>query len=148
VGETSVQIERHIQETRRDLSENVRELEDKVTTAVDWRAQAAKRPVTMIALAFGAGALLSALLRSPRSSRTRPTGGRPTAPPDRDAARRLPIEPGSEGRGTTASEIVDSLKHALICAATARLSGFIKDLASSSSRDHPEIHQAPSRQPV
>ena len=39
MGETSDQIERHIQETRNDLGDNFGELEDKVKTAVDWRAQ-------------------------------------------------------------------------------------------------------------
>ena len=54
MGETSDQIERHIQETRNDLGDNFSELEDKVKTAVDWRAQFEERPGTMLALAFGA----------------------------------------------------------------------------------------------
>ena len=71
MGETSDQIERHIQKTRNDLGANFSALEEKVKTAVDWRAQFEERPVTMMALAFGGGVLLSALLPSVRSSRRR-----------------------------------------------------------------------------
>ena len=71
MGDTSDQIERHIQETRDDLHDNFNELEEKVRTAVDWRAQFEERSMTMMALAFGGGMLLSALLPSRRSSRTK-----------------------------------------------------------------------------
>ena len=70
MGETSDQIERHIQETRNDLGDNLSELQDKVKTAVDWRAQFEERPGTMLALAFGGGIVLSALLPSGRRSRS------------------------------------------------------------------------------
>jgi hypothetical protein len=70
MGETSDQIERHIQETRNDLGDNFGELQDKVKTAVDWRAQFEERPGTMLALAFGGGVILSALLPSGRHSRS------------------------------------------------------------------------------
>jgi hypothetical protein len=53
MGETSDQIERHIQETRNDLSNNFNELEEKVKTVVDWRAQFEERPGMMLGLAFG-----------------------------------------------------------------------------------------------
>jgi hypothetical protein len=85
MGEASDQIERHIQETRNDLSENLSELEEKVKTAVDWRAQFEERPMTMMALAFGGGLLLSAVLPSARSSRRRYAEDRGTAPPDRES---------------------------------------------------------------
>jgi hypothetical protein len=57
MGETSDQIERHIQETRNDLGDNFSELKEKVKTVVDWRAQFEERPGTMMALAFGGGVL-------------------------------------------------------------------------------------------
>jgi hypothetical protein len=74
MGETSDQIERHIQETRNDLGDNFSELEVKVKTAVDWRAQFEERPMTMVALAFGGGILLSALLPPLRAPRKRLPG--------------------------------------------------------------------------
>ena len=86
MGETSDQIERHIQKTRSDLRDNFSELEEKVKTAVDWRAQFEERPVTMMALAFWGGVFLSVLLPSARSSRRRSSEDRRNAPPDRDAA--------------------------------------------------------------
>jgi hypothetical protein len=114
MDETSDQIERHIQETRNDLGDNFNELEEKVKTAVDWRAQFEERPGTMIALAFGGGVLLSALLAALRSSRRRTSEGRWNAPPDLDAAR--------------PSIHWDALKGALVGVATTKLSGLIEDL--------------------
>src|SRR5260370_17743847 len=73
MGETPDQIERHIYEKRNELGENIHELQQKVKTAVDWRAQFDRRPMTMMGLAFGGGLLLSMLFRgghtSHRSSR-------------------------------------------------------------------------------
>lgn len=62
MGEKPDQIERHIYETRNELGENISELQQKVKTAVDWRAQFNQRPMLMIGVAFGGGLLLSALL--------------------------------------------------------------------------------------
>jgi hypothetical protein len=70
MGETSDQIERHIQETRNDLGDNFSELEEKVKTAVDWRALFEEHPGTMLALAFDGGVILSALFPSGRRSRS------------------------------------------------------------------------------
>jgi hypothetical protein len=59
MGETPDQIERHIYEKRTELGGNINELQQKVKTAVDWRAQFDQRPMTLLALAFGGGLLLS-----------------------------------------------------------------------------------------
>jgi Protein of unknown function (DUF3618) len=69
MGEKPDQIERHIYETRNELGENISELQEKVKTAVDWRAQFDQRPMLMIGLAFGGGLLLSALLTGRGNSR-------------------------------------------------------------------------------
>jgi hypothetical protein len=129
MGETSDQIERHIQETRNDLSENFSELEEKVKTAVDWRAQFEERPVTMMVLAFGGGVLLSALLPSVRSSRRRSSGGRWSAPPDRDAAGlSIKSRTAFDGKASQTLETWDAIKGAVVGVATSKLSGFIEDL--------------------
>jgi hypothetical protein len=104
MGETSEQIERHLQRTRNDLSDNLSELEVRVKSAFDWRTQFEERPVTMMAVAFGGGALLSALL------------------PHRSSHRR------SFGGDSVTVQAWDALKAALIGVATAKLSGFIEDL--------------------
>ena len=68
MGETTDQIERQIEQKRNQLSENFTELEQKVKSAVDWRTQFEERPGTMLAIAFGGGVLLSAMLGGTRSS--------------------------------------------------------------------------------
>lgn len=129
MGETSDQIERHIQETRNDLGDNFSELKEKVKTAVDWRAQFEERPRTMMALAFGGGVLLSALLPSLRSSRRRSSEGRKNAPPDRAAAgHSIKSRTASDDKASQSLENWDALKGALVGVATSKLSGFIEDL--------------------
>jgi hypothetical protein len=61
-------IERHIEQQRSEVRDNMLELKHKVGCTVDWRAQVDERPLTMVGLAFGGGFLLSAFL-SARSSR-------------------------------------------------------------------------------
>jgi hypothetical protein len=62
MGETPDQIERHIHEKRNELGENIHELQEKVKTAVDWRAQFDQRPWVLMGIAFGGGLLLSLLV--------------------------------------------------------------------------------------
>ena len=69
MGETTNQIERHISEQRNELGDNIHELQQKVKTAFDWRAQVQERPGTVLAVAFGGGLLLSLLFGGKSSSR-------------------------------------------------------------------------------
>jgi hypothetical protein len=125
MGETSNQIERHIVETRNDLGENLSELEEKVKEAINWRAQVDQRPWTMIAVAFGGGVLLSALLPSARPSRRKYSDDRWTSSPDRAAV--SSFTPPSAERGRTA-ETLEAVKGALAGAALTKFSGFIEEL--------------------
>jgi Protein of unknown function (DUF3618) len=68
MGETTDQIERQIEQKRNELSENFNELERKVKSAVDWRTQFEEHPGTMLAIAFGGGAVLAAMFGGTRSS--------------------------------------------------------------------------------
>src|SRR6202049_2088377 len=114
MGDTSVQIEQHIRDTRNDLSDNFNELEEKVRTAVDWRAQFEERPVTMMALAFGGGVLLSALLPTVRPSRRRSSEGRENAPADRDApGHSIKSRTAFDDKASQTLENWDALKGAL-----------------------------------
>ena len=129
MGETSDQIERHIQETRNDLGDNFSELKEKVKTVVDWRAQFEERPGIMMALAFGGGVLLSALLPTVRPSRRRSSEGRRNAPPDRDApGHSIKSRTAFDDKASQTLENWDALKGALVGVATTKLSGFIEDL--------------------
>jgi hypothetical protein len=107
------QIERHIQQTRNELSENVNELEGRVKNVVNWRAQVEERPATMMAVAFGTGVLLSALLPPVRLPRGRSSTEGWTA---------------SANGGSGSSLPWNALKGALIGVATAKLSSFIEDI--------------------
>src|SRR5258708_11244913 len=82
MGETPDQIERHIYEKRNELGENIHELQQKVKTAVDWRAQFDRRPMTMMGLAFGGGLLLSILF--PGGHRSHPSSSRWAHDPERE----------------------------------------------------------------
>lgn len=77
MGENSDQIEKHIQEQREELADNIGELKKKAKDAVDWRNQFQHRPMTMLGLAFAGGVLLSAALPH-SSSRPSPRRGSST----------------------------------------------------------------------
>jgi hypothetical protein len=102
MGETSYQIERHINEQRDNLGDNLNELEEKLWDALDWREQMQTRPGTMIALAFGGGILLSAVL--PAFSRRAPRDGNVSGRPN---------------------ETWEALKSALIAVTSTKLGGFV-----------------------
>jgi ElaB/YqjD/DUF883 family membrane-anchored ribosome-binding protein len=73
MGETTDQIEAHIEMTRQQLHSNFRELAQRVKAATDWRRQVRNHPMILIAASFAAGVLLAALVaRTPwRSARMR-----------------------------------------------------------------------------
>jgi hypothetical protein len=146
MGETSNQIERHIQETRRDLSDNFVELEDKVKTAVDWRAQFEERPGTLLAVAFGGGILLSALFPSRGPSRRRPSEATyRDLTPDRLATTPAPTARTSNAGGTSdGGETWDAIKGAMVGVATSKLSGFIEQLVPGFSQEFTRAKQGRS----
>jgi hypothetical protein len=67
MSETTSEIESHIRNARRDLSANLEELELKVLSVVDWRKQFKAHPAPFLTVAFGAGLLVSRLMRRQRS---------------------------------------------------------------------------------
>lgn len=127
MGETSDQIERHIQETRNDLTDNLGELQEKVKTAFDWRAQFGERPMTMMALAFGGGVFLSGLLPTLRSPRRRSSATRRNAPSDRDVPPvSAQFRTAYKDKPSQTMESWDALKGALVGVAAGKLSGLIE----------------------
>ena len=125
MGERPDQIERQIAETRSELSDNFSELQDKVKSAVDWRTQFQEHPGTLLAVAFGGGVVLSALLPSPRRSRktynsgTISAGDRTHAAPSYDSSSPTPSKP-SDLRKT-----IEALTNALLGVAVNQASGFL-----------------------
>jgi hypothetical protein len=53
------QIKQHIDATRYELGQNVRELGNRVREATDWHTYVDKNPMTMLALAFAGGVVIS-----------------------------------------------------------------------------------------
>jgi hypothetical protein len=68
MDEAAHKIEAHIDRTRQRLGSNLRELENRVDAATDWREQFRARPHIFLGGAIAGGALLAAVLR-PKSSR-------------------------------------------------------------------------------
>ena len=62
MGQTTDQIEAHIENTREELGANFQELERKVNSVTDWRRQFRDKPMTMLGAAFAGGILLASLL--------------------------------------------------------------------------------------
>jgi hypothetical protein len=116
MGETPDQIERHIYEKRNELGENINELQQKVKTAVDWRAQFDQRPLAMVGLAFGGGLLLSMLIGGRRNSRDSSSRW--------SRHRRWKAEEGQE-KGPSAW---DNIRDAVLAIAGSKLSRLIEDV--------------------
>jgi hypothetical protein len=135
MAESSDELERHIRDIRHDLKEDFDQLEDKVKSAVDWRAQFEEHPGTMLALAFSGGVLLSALLpraRSPRKIVLDGNGNAETvgSEPASSARRRRVVYEDEVARGGSAAW--SALKGVIIGAAAGKLSEFIEDLFPAS----------------
>jgi hypothetical protein len=69
MGQTTHQIEDHIESTRDALGSNLHELEQRVKSVTDWKQQFKKRPLTMVGAAFGGGVFLAAMLGGQKSRR-------------------------------------------------------------------------------
>jgi hypothetical protein len=127
MDERADQIEQDIHKTRADLSDNLNELEEKVRSTFDWRTQFQERPMTMLAVAFGGGILVSALLPSRRrryiDRRTNRARDDVRATKDKAAAT-------TNGNTKQVNESFDALKGALIGVAASRLGGFVGDVLS------------------
>jgi hypothetical protein len=66
MGKTADQITSEIDLAREQLEANLHELETRVKSATDWRAQFGKHPGAMVAGALLGGMLLSSMLGRPR----------------------------------------------------------------------------------
>jgi hypothetical protein len=122
MGDKSEYIERHIEQQRRELVDNMVELEERVTRAVNWRSQVEERPMMMVGLAFGGGVLLSALLGGTSRPRNQPgwPAFQPEMPEDPRVSRRPLEDSGSTHRERTASATWENVKEALLGVAVAR----------------------------
>ncbi len=115
MDEAPDKIEAHIDRTRERLGSNLRELEDKVEAATDWREQFRARPHLFVGGAFIGAALVAAALR-PRSPR-------PVFEPDEvhlASASRSGVNAGEQ-----AIELWNNVKGGLIGVAATRITEYI-----------------------
>ena len=75
MDETANEIEAHIDRTRERLGSNLRELEDKVEAATDWREHFRERPHLFLGAAFVGGVLVATVLGTKPRARDRADGG-------------------------------------------------------------------------
>ena len=120
MGQTTHQIEAHIEDTRKDLGSNLHELEQKVKSVTDWKQHFKSNPMTMLGVAFGGGILLATMLggrknrRGERGFPSHATGSEPHA--------------GTEQQKHKALETWDNIKGALIGVAATRFKDFVGEV--------------------
>ena len=98
MGETIEQIEAHIENTREDLGANLRELEQRVDAATDWKHHFRARPLLMLGAAF-AGGVLAAAAASGGRPRRGTTGINASSAPDALGSRWRPERQGPRHLG-------------------------------------------------
>lgn len=64
MDETGHETEAHIDRTRERLGSHLRELEERVEAATDWREQFRQRPGLFLGAAVAGGAILASVLRA------------------------------------------------------------------------------------
>jgi hypothetical protein len=119
MGQTTHQIEAHIEDTRDDLGSNLHELEQRVKSVTDWKQHFRTNPMTMLGVAFGGGILLSAMLGGRRNRRGQDVSSHATA-----------SEPhaGTDRQKHKALETWDNIKGALIGVAATRFKDFVGEI--------------------
>jgi len=125
MGERPDQIERQIAETRSELRDNVGELQDKVKSAVDWRTQFREHPGTLLAVAFGGGVVISALLPSPSRPRKAYDSGPISAGDRTHSAPSYDTSSATPGKSSDLRETIEALTGALLGVAVNQASGFL-----------------------
>jgi hypothetical protein len=120
MGQTTNQIEAHIENTREDLGSHLQELEQKVKSVTDWKQHFQTSPMTMLGVAFGGGILLATMLsgrknrRGERNFPSHASGSEPHA--------------GTDHQKHKALETWDNIKGALIGVAATRFKDFVGEV--------------------
>ena len=116
MDETANEIEAQIDRTRERLGSNLRELEDKVDAATDWREHFRERPHLFLGAAFIGGVVLASAL-TPKSA------GRPLS-----AVALSPTVGGNGSVQAQAWELWNNIQGALVGVASARIKEYIGEL--------------------
>ena len=120
MGQTTNQIEAHIEDTRGNLGSNLNELERKVKSITDWKQHFQANPMVVLGVAFGGGILLAKMLGNQKR-----TGGERSF-----SSRSSGVEPhaGTDHQKYKALETWDNIKGALIGVAATRFKDFVGEL--------------------
>jgi hypothetical protein len=132
MGQTTDQIEHHIEQTRETLGSNLQELERKVKSATDWRQQFQERPMIMIGAAFGAGVLLATVVRGRRHN------GEPHFASRQDFA-------GTQTRKPQGPDLWDNLKSALLGVAATRVKDYVSGMVPGFREEFDRTQSEPSK---
>ena len=151
MDERSDQIVDHIHDQRNQLGRNLDELENRVSSSMDWRMQFDRHPAAMMGAALGGGLLLGALLRgasSPsryRSSSAQAYSSSALSYPGASSMKR--ISPGTGMQRQRASETFENIKGALIGYGIAQLKSFLLGALPGFERhfNETEQHNSPMR---
>ena len=129
MDETTDQIEAHIDRTRERLGSNLRELEDKVEAATDWREHFRERPHVFLGAAFIGGMVLASTLRS--KSAGRPPSG-------------VAMNPAVGGHGSVQAqvrELWNNVQGALVGVATAQITDYLSELVPGFDDHYRRVEQ-------
>jgi hypothetical protein len=119
MGQTTNQIEAHIENKREELGANLKEFEQKVKSVTDWKHHFENNAMTMLGVAFGGGVLLASMLGSSKSRGGRRSYTPPNAPES---------YAGSNLQRRKALETWDNIKGALIGVAATRFKDFVGEV--------------------
>ena len=120
MGQTTDQIETHIEHARDNLGSNLQELEQRVKSVTDWKQHFQTNPLTMIGVAFGGGVVLATMLgggRKPRRGGSFASGIGGAEP-----------HAGTDHQKHQALDTWDNINGALIGVAATRFKDFVADV--------------------
>lgn len=125
MGQTANQIENHIEDAREHLTSNLRELENKVKSATNWRQQFERRPLIFLGLALGGGVLVGTALGRHSGSRHVHHYAPPAPPQGATQPSSLHIPSALAPTIDRASKVWDTFSGALVGIAAARVKDYV-----------------------
>jgi len=120
MGQTTNQIEAHIENTREDLGSNLQELEQKVKSVVDWKQHYQANPMAVLGIALGGGVLLATMLGGRRNGRTKHSVA--------SIATGAESHAGKNPQVHKALETWENIKNALVGVAAARFTDYVGEI--------------------
>jgi hypothetical protein len=122
MGETSRDIEAHIEQQRRELGQNVGVLQYRVKNALNWRTHMEERPLTMLGIAFAGGLLVSLAVRRRNGNHRRDWSS-----VEQDTSPRSATRPALAYQKRKALDAWDNVRGALLGVAAGRIKRFLAD---------------------